>query len=265
MDVNNLFSLKGKNAFVTGATGYLGEQICLGLASVGAHVIVQGRNLSVVNLLINKIERLGGTAEAAIFDLLDEQATRLYFEESKLLKLNVLVNNAYNGTGGTISHSEDAYYRESYEIGLIVVQRLFKLFTPAMLQAFQEDNLASCINIASMYGQVAPDLDIYDSAKGSNPPFYGAVKAALIQWTKYAACEFGKHGIRVNCISPGPFPNVQVQKSSPEFVAKLAQKVPLSRIGQSKELQGSIIYLASYASSFVNGINLQVDGGWTCL
>lgn len=265
MDVNNLFSLKGKNAFVTGATGYLGEQICLGLASAGAHVIVQGRNLKVVNLLINKIERLGGTAEAAIFDLLDEQATTLYFQKSKLLKLNVLVNNAYNGTGGTISHSEDANYRESYEIGLIVVQRLFKLFTPAMLQAFQEDNLASCINVASMYGQVAPDLDIYDSAKGSNPPFYGAVKAALIQWTKYAACEFGKHGIRVNCISPGPFPNVHVQKNSPDFVAKLAQKVPLNRIGQACELQGSIIYLASNASSFVNGTNLQIDGGWTCI
>jgi NAD(P)-dependent dehydrogenase (short-subunit alcohol dehydrogenase family) len=264
MNINNLFSLEGKNAFVTGGTGYLGEQICLGLAHAGAHVIIQGRNVTAVNLLIKKIEELDGTAEAAIFDLLDEKATTLYFEHTKLLKLNVLVNNAYNGTGGTISYSEDVNYRDSYEIGLVVVQRLFKLFTPALLKACELDNQASCINIASMYGQVAPDLDIYDSAEGTNPPFYGAVKAALIQWTKYAACEFGKHNIRVNCISPGPFPNTQVQTKSPEFIDKLVKKVPLNRIGQAQELQGSIVYLASNASSFVNGINLQVDGGWLC-
>lgn len=264
MNVNNLFSLEGKNAFVTGGTGYLGEQICLGLAHAGAHVIVQGRNVTAVNLLIKKIEEQGGTAEAAIFDLLDEKATVRYFKETNLLKLNILVNNAYNGVGGTISHSEDANYRDSYEIGLVVVQRLFKLFIPAMHQAYQEDNLASCINISSMYGQVSPDLSLYDSPEGSNPPFYGAVKAALIQWTKYAACEFGKHGIRVNCISPGPFPNGQVQLNSPDFIDKLAEKVPLKRIGQASELQGSIIFLASNAASFVNGINLQVDGGWTC-
>jgi len=91
------------------------------------------------------------------------------------------------------------------------------------------------------------------------------VKAALIQWTKYAACEFGKYGIRVNCISPDPFPNIEVQKKSPEFINKLTKKVPLNRIGLAYELQGSIIYLASNASSYVNGTNLQVDGGWTCL
>lgn len=264
MNVNELFSLEGRNAFVTGGTGYLGEQICLGLAQAGANVIIQGRNVTAVNLLVEKIESLGGSAEAAIFDLLDEKATALYFEQTKLLKLNILINNAYNGVGGTISSSEDKNYRESYEIGLLVVQRLFKLFTPAMLQATQEDNLASCINISSMYAQVAPDLDVYESASGSNPPFYGAVKAALIQWTKYAACEFGKHGIRVNCISPGPFPNIKVQSNSPDFIDKLAQKNPLKRIGQASELQGAIVFLASNASSYVNGVNLQVDGGWTC-
>lgn len=264
MNVNNLFSLEGKNAFVTGGTGYLGEQICLGLAHSGAHVIVQGRNVTAVNLLIKKIEEQGGTAEGAIFDLLDEKATLLYFEETNLLKLNVLVNNAYNGVGGTIRHSENANYRDSYEIGLVVVQRLFKLFIPAMLQAWKEDSLASCINIASMYGLVVPDQNIYDSPEGTNPPFYGAVKAALIHWTKYAANEFGKNGIRVNCISPGPFPNEQVQTNSPDFIEKLANKVPLKRVGQAEELQGSIVFLASNASSFVNGINLQVDGGWLC-
>jgi len=264
MSINELFSLKDKTAFVTGATGYIGEQICLGLASAGANVIVQGRSEEAVNALVHSIQHLGGAAEPAVFDLLDENATNAYFKKVPFEKLNVLVNNAYSGIGGTIDCSNDQNYRDSFEIGLVVVQRLFKLCTPMLLEAKKIDNLASCINIASMYGHVAPDLGVYESAQGSNAPFYGAVKAALIQWTKYAACEFGALGIRVNCISPGPFPNVHTQKISPKFVQKLSNKVPLKRIGQAKELQGSVVFLASGSSSYVNGANLTVDGGWAC-
>lgn len=264
MNINEIFSLNGKSALVTGATGYLGEQICLGLANSGAHVIVQGRNESSVNELVQKIQNTGGTAEPAVFDLLDEKAVCLYFKCAVFKKLNVLVNNAYHGIGGTIDCSTDQDYRDSFEIGLVAVQRLFKLCTPLLIEANKQDNLASCINIASMYGHVSPDLGVYDTPKGSNPPFYGAVKAALIQWTKYAACEYGALGIRVNSISPGPFPSIAVQASSPAFVNKLARKVPMKRIGQAKELQGPVVFLATGASSFVNGINLKVDGGWGC-
>lgn len=264
MNRDNIFSLRGKTAFVTGATGYLGEQMCLGLAEAGAHIIVQGRNIQAISNLILKIEKRGTTAEVANFDLLDEAGTKDYFLSLKHNKVHILVNNAYGGKAGTIETSKDECYRNSYEIGLVVAQRLFKLLTPAMLKAAAEDDLASCINIASMYGQVAPDLRIYDRPEGTNPPFYGAVKAALIQWTKYAACEYGPLGIRVNSISPGPFPNQEVQSNAPDFINKLSEKVPMGRIGQAVELQGSVVFLASKASSFVNGINLQVDGGWLC-
>lgn len=264
MSVAELFSLKGKNAFVTGATGYIGEQFCLALAEAGAHVIVQGRNQEAVSHLVSNIKSLKGSAEPAVFDLQDKNSTEKYFELIKFESLNILVNNAYNGVGGTISSSLEQHYRDSYEIGMVVVQRLFKLFTPLLLEGNRQDGLASCINIASMYGVVAPDLSVYESESGSNPPFYGAVKAALIQWSKYAACEYGAQGIRVNCISPGPFPNLDVQNTNSEFVNKLAAKVPMKRIGNVKELKGAIVFLASNASSYVNGINLKVDGGWTC-
>ena len=122
---------------------------------------------------------------------------------------------------------------------------------------------ASVINIASMYGLVSPDLNIYDTVQSSNPPFYGAVKAALIQWTRYAACEFGPEGIRVNSISPGAFPSELVQKENPEFIRRLEHKIPMGRIGQAGEVCGSVVFLASMASSYVNGSNLAVDGGWT--
>jgi len=262
--IENLFSLNHCTALVTGGAGYLGKEICIGLANAGAHVIVQGRNEQKINEVIAIIEQTGGTAEAAIFDLLDEQATVDYFEQRKLPKLNILVNNAYKGKGGTITHSEDCDYRDSYEIGVIAVQRLFKICIPLFINGNKANKVASCINIASMYGHVVPDLDIYIEPQGANPPFYGACKAALIHWSKYAANQFGKQGIRVNCISPGPFPNIEVQNSAKVFISKLGDKVPLNRVGQSSELQGAVIFLASNASSYVTGINLQVDGGWAC-
>lgn len=263
--INDLFSLDGKNALVTGGTGYLGEQICIGLAEAGAHILVHGRNLKKVNLLVDKIESLGGSAEPAVFDLLDNNAIENFFLERQLDKLNLLVNNAYNGGAGTISCSEDSNYRDSFEIGLVAVQRLFKICLPLFHRAIKTDALASCINISSMYGLVSPDHNIYESPQKTNPPFYGAVKAALIQWTRYAACEFGKDGIRTNSISPGPFPNKLVQKTNPTFIKQLEVKVPMKRIGCSQELKGAVVFLASNAASYVNGINLQVDGGWTCV
>jgi NAD(P)-dependent dehydrogenase (short-subunit alcohol dehydrogenase family) len=85
----------------------------------------------------------------------------------------------------------------------------------------------------------------------------------MIHWSKYAACEFSKEGIRINSISPGPFPSMEVQRTAPEFVARLQQKVPMGRVGQASEIMGPVLFLASSAASFVNGTNLVVDGGWT--
>jgi NAD(P)-dependent dehydrogenase (short-subunit alcohol dehydrogenase family) len=114
-----------------------------------------------------------------------------------------------------------------------------------------------------MYGIVSPITDVYDTPQSTNPPSYGAAKAALGQLTRYAACEFGHEGIRVNAVAPGPFPAPVVQQQSPEFVARLCQQVPMKRIGSAEEIAGPVAFLLSRAASFVNGAVLTVDGGWT--
>ncbi|MEC2746408.1 SDR family oxidoreductase, partial [Bacillus cereus] len=96
----------------------------------------------------------------------------------------------------------------------------------------------------------------------NNPPNYGAGKAAIIQFTRYLACHYGLKGIRANSISPGPFPNTEVQKNK-EFIRNLKKKTALGRIGNPQELQGLIVFLASNASSYVTGQNICIDGGWT--
>lgn len=262
-DLRRIFGLHGKFSLVTGATGYLGREMARVLADAGSTVYVNSRSLDKAQKLVASIRNNGGLAEVAVFDVRNKEAIHNFFAAWGEKPLHVLVNNAYQGNSGTIGISEQADYMNSYMMTIASAHEMLKTFLPSLRLAVAATGDASVINIASMYGMVSPDLRVYESPEISNPPFYGAAKAALIQWSRYAACEFGKEGVRVNALSPGPFPSKDVQKHFPAFVAKLAAKVPMSRIGQSEEIAGPLLFLASTASSYVNGSNLVVDGGWT--
>lgn len=262
--VNSMFDMHGKNVLLTGATGHLGGAMAKAFCAAGANVLVNSRSSSKAVELVESLVRCGGKAEIAVFDVRSSDSVEQYFSDGQLKALHVLVNNAYAGRGGTIESSSREDYSESYEIGLIGVHTLVRAALPALRSAVELGEGASVINIASMYGVVAPDLRVYDTPEGSNPPFYGAVKAALVHWTRYAACEFGKEGIRFNSITPGAFPSLAVQEKMSDFVQRLEERIPLGRIGNPEEITGPALFLASNASSYVNGANLVVDGGWTC-
>ena len=257
-----IFSLAGKTALITGATGHLGSAMAESLAQAGAHVFVNSRSPEACNHLAEKIRKAGYSAEALAFDITNESQVRKNCQKVAKSPLHILINNAASTTLGNIQESSAESYRERYEVILVAAHNLLLRTLPGLRKAVKETGEASVINISSMYGLVSPDPRIYSSVKEVNPPFYGAAKAALIQWTRYAACEFGGEGIRVNAISPGPFPSREAQKNK-GFIKKLAGKNPMGRIGQAKEIKGPVLFLASAASSYVNGANIAVDGGWT--
>jgi NAD(P)-dependent dehydrogenase (short-subunit alcohol dehydrogenase family) len=259
-----LFNLTGRTALITGATGHLGSAMALALAQAGAHVLVNSRSRERCETLVKTLSDLGNSAEVAPFDVGNATEISAYFAQFADRPLHILINNAYAGGAGSIEVSQADAYARSYDISVLSAHNLLVAALPALRKAKATDGDASVINLASMYALVSPDQRIYASAHAVNPAFYGAAKAALLQWTRYAACEFGPQGIRVNAISPGPFPSDAVQSSSPAFVETLVNKVPLGRIGRAQEMQGPALFLASPASSFVNGANLVVDGGWTC-
>jgi len=261
---SEIFSLQGKTAIVTGATGYLGCAMIQNLAEAGACVLINGRNIERVKAQVDVLIAQGLNAEAACFDVTDAAAIANYFDSLKARPLDILINNAYFGGAGNISCSNAAAYVESYHVAVVAAHNMLTNSLPLLRSSVKLNGEASVINMASMYGMVSPNQQIYDSAEVANPPFYGTAKAALIQWTKYAACEYGKEKIRVNAISPGAFPSDSVQATSPEFITRLEQKIPMARVGLAEELRGPILFLASSASSYVNGANLVVDGGWTC-
>ncbi len=259
-----LFSLSGKTALITGATGHFGTSMAFILAEAGAKVLINSRTAERSDVLVAKLKTVGHAAESAVFDVTSAAEVAAFAVRLQGSPLHVLVNNAYVGGSGNVECAESGAYAASYDVTMVAAHRLLKAMLPNLRLATQQCGDASVINLASMYAVVSPDQRIYESASAVNPPFYGAAKAALLQWTRYAACEFGKEGIRVNAISPGPFPSLAVQTANPSFIEKLAAKVPMGRIGETDEIKGPMLFLASSAASFVNGANIVVDGGWTC-
>ena len=257
------FSLEGKSALITGATGYLGRAIAYALAEAGAHILVNSRRFDHAQELVDRLLAENYSAQPLVFDVKDESQMKGALDQIAGKPIHVLINNAYSGGGGTILTTESDHYRNSFEVTLVAAHNLLLAVLPALKLGVQQSVDVSVINVASMYGLVSPDLRVYDSANKANPPFYGAAKAALIQWTRYAACELGPQGIRVNSISPGPFPSEEAKQTAPDFVERLAKRVPVGRVGISTEIQGPVLFLASPAASYVNGANLVVDGGWT--
>ena len=256
-----MFHLNKKSILITGATGHIGRQLAHGLSRLGGHVYVNSRTKETCDQLVDEIKESGGLASSACFDVTKDSDVRNFV--NSLDSLDVLVNNSYAGRGGTLVSADTDDYLESYRSSVVASANLVKSLFPKFQIAVKNHGFASVINIASMYGMVAPDQRIYETTEGTNPPFYGSAKAALIQFTKYAACELAKENIRVNSISPGPFPTKEVQEKSAKMVDQIVAKVPMGRIGDPKELIGPVAFLASEASSFVTGANITVDGGWT--
>lgn len=261
----DLFRLDGRVAMVTGAGGYLGRSLSAALCEAGAHVVLCGRNREPLETLAAELRAADHKVSIAALDVTNsaevgEVVDRLGSEHGRL---DILVNNAYAGRVGTMASATIEDFESAYRICVTAAFDLIKRARPLLEKSAETTGGASVINIASMYGFVSPDGSIYGDSGKNNPPHYGAAKGGLIQFTRYAACHLAGSRIRVNAISPGPFPPPNVTEGNPAFHAELCRKNPMNRVGRANELKGAILFLASDASSYVTGINLPVDGGWT--
>ena len=251
-------TVKHKVIAVTGGYGYLGQAICESLSYYGAEVIVLGRSdRKYREAFLEDIS--GGNIDFFQADISDPNSLRQAFGwiiEQKG-RIDCLINNAFYLKGTSPDQMDDTDFAIGLEGTLASVYTCIREVLPFLSKG------ASIINVSSMYGMVAPDFEVYkNSPSFINPPHYGAAKDGVIQLTKYFSSCLGPKQIRVNCVSPGPFPSAVVQQYK-DFVKALDEKTILGRVGQPNELAGIFVFLASNAARYITGQNFVVDGGWT--
>jgi NAD(P)-dependent dehydrogenase (short-subunit alcohol dehydrogenase family) len=226
------------------------------LAGAGATVWLVGRDQSKLDDLAAKLGCHAARCDVTVDDDVAALGETLRGNGGRL---DVLVHNAHVGRGGSLRSAEPADYLAAADLALAAFQRLLDA-TRDLLVAAAADGSPTVIAVASMYGLVSPKPHLYATPEGGNPPYYGAVKAGLIQLARYAAVELGPAGVRVNCVTPGAFPG---GGGDPQLLARLGRQTPLGRVGDPSEIATSVLYLASPRSSYVTGANVVVDGGWT--
>lgn len=260
--LGSLLSLDGRCALVCGGAGLLGSQISAVLAELGADVVVASRDVESCRSFADELsERFPGVrAEGLALDITKRSSVEAAVAETvdRCGRLDILVNCAWSGRKSSFESIAESDWLADVDVSLNGVFRVVQAAFPHL-----RESRGSILNIASMYGHVSPDPGLYRDGVHVNPPSYGAAKAGVIQLTRYLACFLAPHGIRANCISPGPFPYPETRRGDPEFVERLAAKNPLGRIGEPHELKGAAALLCSEAGSYITGQNLCVDGGWT--
>lgn len=261
--MNELFSLKNKVIVITGGAGYLGSAMVEGLLEHGATVMVA----EVMEKKPEEIVKNNKNYDRLYCikcDVSKTESIQEMFRKTResLGKIDVLINCATYGAGYGPSGTVEMMSDEDWSKGIDGAAGVSFRCTREVIPYFEENKGGNIINIASMYGVVSPDPKIYGDSGQNNPVNYGAGKAAVLQLTRYCAAHLAKKNIRVNSITPGPFPNTN-NNISEEFLANLGNKTMLGRVGKPVEITGAVILLASEASSFMTGSNITVDGGWT--
>ena len=261
----DLFSMEGKTVIFTGGCGNLGRVMVKALLDYGANVAIPNRS----DKLDESYDEYKQAGRLVVIpaDLKSSAEIQSAFQkaEDRFGAIDVLVNcAAYGGGAGgksceyRLDKVDDATWNEGVDGTLGVIFRC----TREVIPYFDKRGGGNIVNVGSMYGLIAPDFSIYGEDIPWNPPTYGAGKAGVLQFTRYCASALASRGIRVNSLTPGPFPNI-TPASDMEFIGRLAGKTMLKRTGQAQELCGALLLLASDASSFMTGANIVVDGGMT--
>ena len=257
--VRSLFDLSGKTSLITGASGYLGRAMARALAEAGSRVVVTSRDVDRASDAANSLPDPGGLGHVGVvIDQMDHDSIQRGFAQAveKTGRIDILVNNGNQAEAGDIADvTADEFNRQlANATGYFLLARMLRD------HAVAQKRPASVIMLGSMYGMVGSYPDAYAGICPASPVGYHALKGGIIQMTRHLAVYWAGDGVRVNCLSPGPFPPPRISEA---LVERLKTKSPMRRMGLPHELKGAVVFLASEASSYMTGQNLVIDGGWT--
>ncbi|MBR0366794.1 MAG: SDR family oxidoreductase [Clostridia bacterium] len=253
------FDLKGQVAIVTGCSTGLGVQMAKALANQGANIVAVARRQNLIDEVAKEIaEEYGVQTLAVRCDITDTPNVEAMVDAvlEKFGRIDILINNAGTGAVAPAEDITDEQFANEMNIDLF---GSFRVARAVAKKAMIPQKYGRIINIASMYGLVG------NKVASASP--YHAAKGGVVNLTRALASEWGKHCITVNSICPGYFytPLTKETLDSDFFQQNARTMIPEERYGNEGELDTAAIFLASPMSSYVTGVNLPVDGGYTCM
>ena len=253
MDNPNLFRLDGRIALVTGSSGGIGLALARALGQAGATLVLNGRNFEKLDTATTWLRDKGLSVQSRVFDVTDAPAVlhAVAEIESTIGPIDILVNNAGMQRRGAL---QDFAVEDWHALMRTNLDSVF-FVGQAVARHMIARGRGRIINICSVQSELGrPEIAPYAASKGG-----------VKMLTKGMAIDWGPHGINVNGLGPGYFKTELTQKlvADPTFTSWLSARTPCRRWGEVHELGGAVVFLASDASSFVNGHILYVDGGVT--
>jgi NAD(P)-dependent dehydrogenase (short-subunit alcohol dehydrogenase family) len=254
----DIFSLEGRVALIPGGSGGIGSALAEAFAGAGARVAIAGRSQEAADAAVKRVRAAGSEGLTITADATDEaDAERMVAETvDRFGRIDIIVN-AVGGGAGKVLHPAEAYPRESWDWIMELNVRSTIVPTQAAVRAM----------LAAGRGGAVLNISSVRANLGINAGYsaYVAAKGAISSLTRQWATEWAKHGIRVNAIMPTfvDTPQVATLLADPAFKAGIVNRIPLGRVGETRDIVGPAIFLCSDAASFVTGHVLSIDGGLT--
>ena len=255
--MKDLFDLHGQVAMITGASSGLGVQFAKALARQGAALVLLARRKEKLEQVAKDIETIGVECMPIPCDVTDRDAVQKAVDQAvaKFGRIDILVNNAGSGATGKAEELTNEDWMRVINLDLNAVFQVAQSVGRVMIK----NGYGRIVNIASIYGLVS-------SMEHTIAP-YSAAKAGVVNLTHSLAAEWAKYGVNVNAICPGTFITELTADTLLTEESKAYHKVtvPVGRCGNEGELDTTILYLTSPASSYTTGVALPVDGGFTAI
>ena len=272
--LEDIFRLNDKVIVVTGASGLLGEKHAEAIACYGGIPVLIDLSEDKINKIVEQLnEKYNVNSMGYVVDVTDEEAVKKNVSEviQKYGKIDGLINNAANNPKvedseninfSRLENFPENVWNDDLDVGLKGAFLCAKYYG---YEISKNPKGGSILNISSDLGLIAPDQDLYlveglpPEKQAVKPVTYSVVKTGIIGLTRYLATYWSKNNVRSNAICPGGVDNNQNE----EFISKVSEKIPLGRLANVNEYQGTVVWILSDASSYLNGAIIPIDGGRT--
>ena len=271
IDYLQKFRLDEKMAFVVGGVGLIGHEVSTALAPAGADTVILDLEQEKGEALADELSATGLKVSFRVFDCADMKNLELNFSnlQNEFGSPDVFINCSYPRTDdwGNNSFREATLesFRENVDMHMNSHAWLARLAAESMKA---EGRSGSIIQLGSIYGILGQDLAVYEGTEMHENMTYATIKGGITNLTRQMASYYGQFNVRVNTLVPGGLKGNVVGKKGEQnhiFVKQYSEKTPLKRMGRPEEIASAALFLASDAASYVSGITMIVDGGWTAI